>query len=604
MQADIGADAGGGRQVREYLAALRRRKWQILAVAVPLALVALVVAYSLPPVYRSTATILVQEQEVPQDLVRSTITSFADERIQVISQQVMTRAVLLRLVSKFNLYEDMRATASDDAIAERMRKDIHLTTITADMSDRGSGRRVNATIAFTIAYDAPSPERAQQVANELVTLYLNENVKARQQSVAETAAFLAQEADRLARQIQAIEGKLAEFKRRNVGRLPESSSINVQLAERTEAELQRVERELSILQDRKASLEAQMAIVSPTLPPPPVAASSSAQPEPRLPGEERLRALQGQYATASANYGADHPDVRRLQREIAALKAEVGASAADAAAEQRSRLESELVVARQRYGEDHPDVQRLRRSIAALPAGAAASATPGAATTSPLRATPAPVPAVAAANPVYTMLVTQLDGVNREIKQLSGVRDDLRAKLRTYDARLLQLPEVEREYRELTRDYGNAQTRYQEIKNKQLQAEGALELERDLKAERFSLGEPANLPSRAHTPNRPRIALAGLVLAFGAGFGLALARELLDTSVKGPLELARIASAPILTAIPYIDTHGEVVGKRRRAVAVAALVVVLATAFFVGVHTFVKPLPALVDTALGHERGR
>ena len=197
------------KDIREYLAILRRHKVQILAVAAVLAAVAAAVAIGLPPVYRSTATILVQEQEIPPDLVRSTITSFADERIQVISQQVMTRAVLMQLVDKYGLYEKYRERATNEETVERMRKDIKLTTVDANMSDRSSGRRVNATIAFEIAYDSPYPEQAQQVVNELVTLYLNENVKARQQSVAETAAFLTQEADRLAKQIQDIEANLA-----------------------------------------------------------------------------------------------------------------------------------------------------------------------------------------------------------------------------------------------------------------------------------------------------------------------------------------------------------------------------------------------------------
>lgn len=595
MEADFGTDAGGSKQIREYIAVLRRRKWQILAVSVPIAAIALVVALALPPVYRSTATILVQEQEVPPDLVRSTITSFADERIQVISQQVMTRAVLLRLVNKFDLYPEMRGQATNEAIAERMRKDVKLSTITADMSDRSSGRRVNATIAFTISYDSPQPEHAQQVVAELVTLYLNENVKARQQSVAETTAFLAQEAERLARQIQSIEGKLAEFKRRNVGRLPESTGVNVQLAERNESELQRAERDISLLQDRKLALETQLAATRPTLPAPVVVAPTNGAAERSLPADERLRALQAQYASASAVYGADHPDVRRLQREIAALRAQTGSSARADVSEQRRRLENELAALRQRYGDDHPDVQRLRRSIAALETSDGSAQV----TTRPLAPAAALDTQQGPENPVYALLKTQLDTVQRELRQVTSLRDDLRARQRTYDARLLQIPEVEREYRELTRDYGNAQTRYQEIKTKQLQAEGALELEKDLKAERFSLGEPATLPHAPHLPNRPRIVLLGLLAALGGGLGLAWLREAFDTSVKGPAALARIAKAPILTAIPYIDTRGELVGKRRRAIAIAGLVVLLAGAFFAGVHTYVKPLPTLYNAARG-----
>ena len=206
-----------------------------------------------------------------------------------------------------------------------MRKDIKLTTVNADISDRSSGRRVNATIAFTISYDSPQPDRAQKVVNELVSLYLNENVKVRQQSVAETTAFLAQEADRLAKQIQDIETKLAQFKRRNVGRMPDSSAVNMQLAERTESELLRIEREMSACFRTASS--------------PWKRSWRSSSPTPRrrptpcgdrgLTPEERLRALQAQYASTSAVYGADHPDVRRMQREIAALKAETGASGSE-----------------------------------------------------------------------------------------------------------------------------------------------------------------------------------------------------------------------------------------------------------------------------------
>src|SRR5436309_2070791 len=173
-----------GKTLREHLAPLRRHKGQILAVTAVLTAVAAVVAIALPPVYRSTATIRVQEQEVPPDLVRSTITSFADERIQVISQQVMTRAMLLQLVDKYGLYEKYRRRESNDEILERMRRDIKLTTVNADVSDRTSGRRVNATIAFTISYDSPRADRALAVASELAALYLAENVKVREHSVA------------------------------------------------------------------------------------------------------------------------------------------------------------------------------------------------------------------------------------------------------------------------------------------------------------------------------------------------------------------------------------------------------------------------------------
>jgi len=534
-----------GKQLSEYLAALRRYKGQIIAVAAVVAAISFIVAIALPPVFRSSATILVQEQEVPPDLVRSTITSFADERIQVISQQVMTRGVLLQLIDKYQLYQKYRGRATDEEILDRMRRDIRLSTVNADISDRSSGRRVNATIAFKISYDAPDPQHAQQVANELVSLYLNENVKARQQSVAETTAFLAQEAERLAKQIAVIEASLAEFKRRNVGRLPDSSVINQQLSDRTDAEIQRVERETSLLQDRKRTLEVQLSLVRPNSPAAGGSTEHSSTPQ------ERLRSLQAQYASISSKYRADHPDITRLKREIAALEAQIAtqpkADPVAARAEEKNAAPETV---------EGPD------------------------------------------NPAYIILAGQLESTKRDLAQLTALREDLRVKQRTYDARLQQIPEVEREFNELSRDYSNAQARYKEIKAKQMQAEGAMELEKDSKAERFSLGEPANLPSKPFSPDRPAIVMMGLVASFGSGLGLAFVRELFDRSVKSPQELARIARVPILTAIPYIETDFERMGKRRRTTLQFVAYLALGVLLLISVHLLVKPLPQVAASAL------
>ncbi|MGB8433769.1 MAG: hypothetical protein WCE38_05885 [Burkholderiales bacterium] len=464
-----------------------------------------------------------------------------------------------------------------------MRRDITLSTVDASVSDRNTGRAANSTIAFRISYDAPDPARAQKVVSDLVTLYLEENVKARQQSVAQTSAFLTEEADRLAKQIQLIESNLAAFKRRNSGRLPESTAVNMQLAERMQSEMLRVDREISMLKDRRLNLEAQLPLIKPNMEAPP-----SNGGERNLAPEDRLRALQAQYANLSARYGADHPDIRRLQREIAALKAETGASSGDVAAGTAKKLEAELADLRKRYSEDHPDVQRLKRSLAALKASESAekslSESPGAGQRPD--------------NPAYVALKSQLESTERELSQLAALRQDLRAKQRVYDTRLLQIPEIEREYRDLTRDYDNAQERYREVKGKQMQAQVAVELEKDRKAERFTLGEPPNLPEKPVKPDRPRILLLGLVASLGSGLGLAWLREMFDRSVKGPLELARVASVPIFTPIPYIETERERRRNRWRAWLIACLVILIATALMGALHIFVRPLPDLASGIL------
>ena len=171
-----GCDQGMEENVKglgDYLAILKRRRWQLIVPAVLIFAAAAAAALLLPPVYKSTATILVEQQEIPQDLVRTTVTSFAAERIQVISQRVMTTAKLGEIIERFNLYPDERRKVPLSDVVEKMREHIDLDMIDADVIDPRSGRASEATIAFTLGYQSDSPQLAQKVANEMVSLYLN-----------------------------------------------------------------------------------------------------------------------------------------------------------------------------------------------------------------------------------------------------------------------------------------------------------------------------------------------------------------------------------------------------------------------------------------------
>src|SRR5678816_2759083 len=206
------------KDLREYLSAFRRRKKQIVATVIILFLISAAVAALLPAAYRSTATILIEQQEIPADLVRSTISSYADQRIQVISQRVMTRANLMRVVEQYNLYPSFRATRANEEILQRLTKDIKLDLLKADVIDQRSGSKTTATIAFSLSYEGETPAVAQKVANELVTLFLSENLKNRQQKTAETSTFITEEAAKLSEHVSEIETKLAAFKAKNMGR--------------------------------------------------------------------------------------------------------------------------------------------------------------------------------------------------------------------------------------------------------------------------------------------------------------------------------------------------------------------------------------------------
>jgi polysaccharide biosynthesis transport protein len=535
------------------------------------------VAVLLPAVYRSTATILIKEQEIPQELVRSTVTSYADERIQVISQQVMTRATLLDLVDRHGLYGKARDRETSEEIIDRMRRDIRLTPISAEVTDRRTGSPVRSTIAFTLSYDSEVAANAQKIANELTTLFLNENIKNRQQKAAETTSFLEEELARVSQHISEVEQQLADFKRRNQGRTPDLALSNVMASERSELELQRVERELAFMNDRHLQLQAQLLETRPQAP----LGGGAALLEP----DDRLRALQLQLSTAQAQYSDSHPDVRRLRREIQTLRGQAGTepgtqAAADDREQDLRRLQRELAALRQRYADGHPDVQRLQRTYHALEQVVKAEA-----------ANPAATRAVARPdNPIFLALRTQVETTAAQLDMLRAERRELQGRIAEMGARVSQSPDVERQYLELVRDLDSSRARFRELRDKSMQAQVAEQLERSRKAERFTVIEPPIFPERPHRPNRQLIMAMGVLLAL-AGAGLAVAlREALDRSISGQRDLVRVLQVPVLAVLPAQPL--PVSAQRRARVLLlsalgATVLLALAAASF---HLLVMPL--------------
>ncbi len=584
--------------IGDYIEILKRRAGTMLIAGIVIFVITAVVALVLPAVYRSTAVILVEEQSIPEEFIKSTITTFADERIQVISQRVLTRTTLLQLVEKYDLYPSERRRETNDEILERMRTDIRFTPISAD---RGrSGGRV--TIAFNIAYVSASPQKAQRVVNELVSLFLNENVRVRQQRTAETSAFLGEEAKRLATQLQEMEGRLAAFRARNANALPESSQVNNQLAERNDSELMRVDRELRMLDDRRNFLQTQLSIIPPNLPGREITTASGE----RVPGAadpaERLRLLKVQQTTLSGSYSDAHPDMRRIAREIAALEKEVkdsgdaapstpGLGGVEEPNKELLALRTKLREARERYSETHPDVLKLQKSITALErtgpvVRTGASATPAAAPT-------AGGSARRPDNPAYLQLLAAIEQTTSEARAMASSREEMRQRQRVFAARLEAAPNVQREYLDLVRDYDNSLTKYRDIKGKELEAQVAEELEKDRKGERFSLLEPAQLPERPFKPDRTLIMLLGVVLAIAGGIGIGAMREALDFSIKGPRDLARKIALPILAQVPYLPSAEDGDRKKNRLWAFVISALVLLIALLIVIHVFVTPLDTL-----------
>jgi polysaccharide biosynthesis transport protein len=602
-------EVSGGMNLRGALGALSRRRKPAVITAVVCTLVTLALAIFLPPYFKSTATILIEQQEVPQDLVRSTVSEYADQRVQVISQRVMTTQNLLDIVRRYNLYPREVKRSTREELVKRMRKDIEFKMISADVIDPRSGVPRQATIAFTVAYRSRSPDQAVKVANELTTLYLNENVTERTRLAKDATTFLDAEADRLSKEIDDLEHKLAVFKSEHEDALPELQSLNMTLLDRTEQELRDAEMRRMTLEEQRFHLEGQLAELKPNS----MLLSDSG--ERIMSTADRLKMLKSKLASARALYAPDHPDIARLEREVRGLEAEVGpAAGTNEIARELETARGELAQAQEKYSPDHPDVQRLTRRVTALEAALNDPSSvdvpveaPGAAAASPA-ATDTPTASEAGAppatrsdlpdNPAYIEMQSQLASTKNQLRALDAEQTKLRAQIASYHRDITASPQIEQQYRDLTRDYENDQAKYREVRSKEMEAQLAQNLESDRKGERFTLIEPPLPPEEPVSPNRPVLVILGLVLTLALAGALVALLETLDATVRGRDDMSAAFDAPPLALVPHIVTEGETRAHRRSmrlATGGAAAALVLAV---LAVHFFLQPLDVLWFVAL------
>lgn len=559
----------------EYLQILKRRKKPMRLVAAIMLGLAVLAALFWPPTYRSSATILIEEQEIPQELVRSTITGFANQQIKVISQRIFTLANVMDIVQRYGLWseDEIKRTPRTEIMA-KFQKKMNLDVISAEVMDPRFGRATEATIAFTLSFDHRNPAVAQKVANELVNLYMNENLKSRTEKSSATAGFLKGEAEQLNQHIKEIEERLSQFKQANEGALPELSQYNISVVERSDSELNDARVRLADLQKRKLELQANMAQISP------YAATELPTGERALSNQDRLKALQSEFRNKSALYSEDHPDVQRLKREIGHLQETLGGGSTNKDYDRQLKAEQEkLAQLKQTYTSDHPEVTKQQNVVNAMQ-------------TSESRGGSSNSEDFQADSPAYVLLQTQLRGTESDIQTLTARIAELQEKISRFEANLSKAPNVEKVYAELTRELQNNTLKYQEIKAKQMEAELSQNLESERKGERYTLVEPPILPDDPVSPNRKLILILGVLLSGLAAAAMAGALELMDESVRGPAELAALMGTP-LGSIPYLMLAEEQEQDRKQYwglyAAIAGIVILTLTI----IHFAYKPLDVL-----------
>jgi polysaccharide biosynthesis transport protein len=345
---------GGG--LAAQVEAVRRRALPMgIAFGAVLA-VALLAAAFWPATYRAAGTILIEQQEIPQDFVRSAVSSYADQRVQVISQRVMTSANLMDIVKKYRLYGAESDASTREALVERMRRDIRLDMISADVMDPRQGSARKATIAFAVGYESRSPELAARVANDLVTLYLRENLETRKQLAAGSAEFLAGEAEKLRVRIAELESRIAEFKQQNFDRLPDNAQVSAQQLARATDELGEVGARIRALDQQIEFLDTQLAQISPN------AQAVTGSGERLMSPDDRLKALRLELTAALSQYTDKHPIVIGLQQEIEELERMVAADQADSSAAPDNPAYLQINAQRRAAASDR-DALRAQRSL-------------------------------------------------------------------------------------------------------------------------------------------------------------------------------------------------------------------------------------------------
>lgn len=568
-----------GFDLRYYVSLLRRRFLFILVPFVLVAGMATAAVVMLPPIYQSTGKILVESQQIPVDLVRSTVTSYADERIQIIKQQVMTRENLLRIVEKFDLFADRKRQMSSTEIVDAMQKSISVAPLSANI--KGLQRRAGGTIAFTVSFEHKQPNMATRVANELVTLFLDENVRSRTYRATETTDFLEQEASKLKKQVDAIESEVAKYKQQYSQSLPEHLELRMSMLERAQASLKETDREIKSIAAERRFLDIQLDAIKAGFGAETNLKNGSLKtPTP----EAELKRLQLELIEKSSVYKPTHPDVITLKRRVEALEKRVtGRMERDDLERRLNELKTRRKELRPRFAEGHPKVKNLtkeingiQRKLKTLPAGAN-SATNGGGNIDPTRAN----------------VLAKIEVAHGRQESLSKQREALKNRIADLEAMIIQIPQVERGLRSLTRDYENALKKYEEVKSKAMEAQLGKSLEEDKKAERFVLLEPPVVPDKPIKPNRRKLLGFGLAIALAAGGAGLMIVESVDGSIRGMAGYMAMFKQRPLIAIPYIVTPSEIRRRRRTVFLMLLGILAMIAIALLALHLYYKPLDVL-----------
>ena len=507
--------------LRDYLEVLGRRKWLIIFSFLFVLFGAVVYIVVVPPQYKSTTTILIIPQRVPEAFVQSTVSIGVEGRLATIVQQVTSRTVLTKVMDELNLFPKRRRKAMPEDVIGEVRKRIEIDVA----QDR---RRDGSADAFSISFAYEDPKLAMLTASRLASLFIDENLRTREQQAVGTAEFLESQLQETKKKLEIQEEKVKRYKLHFMGELPQELQSNLNKLTRLQDYYRTNAERLRAAEDRKTFLEVRLSTLerSVSISPSPVPGGHT----PQITEDPARLLLQkrAQVAELASKYTDRYPDLVRLRREVADL-------------EKRIKETNKEAVS----------------SVAGDIPGAFDNTSSAATSTFDRE------------REEMRLLKAQITSANTEISSLKNEGERIQKEIAAFQQKVDVAPRREQELIALTRDYDNLKNSYNELLKKRLDANISQNLEQRQKGEQFQVLDPANLPERPFKPDRKKVFLIAFVIASAIGFGGAVGLEMMDQTLRGVKDFQHFFNVKVFATIPDVD---NVANTRQQALRRGAIV--------------------------------
>ncbi len=507
----------GGADLEKYLDAFRRRHLHII---LPLFIVWLLVwgtSWFLQPKYKSSALILVEQPTMPANYVAPNVNENLQDRMQSITQQILSRTRLLAVMNALHLYANDNSEGAEDARVAKMQKDISIDLV--------RDTRNNEISAFSISYSSPDPNLAQRVTTELTSLFINENLRVRQEQSQGTTSFIEEQLENAGQGLAEQEAKMRAFQATHEGALPSQQNSNLQILAGLQSQLQNEQDTLNTARQQHAYLEA----------------------------------LLDQYRNSRGTLHAES-----LPANVVALDQEL------------ARLRGQLVDLSSRYTDQYPDILRLKDQIAKTQS-----------IRDELAANPRPKVSDGSGDPSVTTPVGQIQGQLKanqlDISNREATVEALKTRIGEYQGRLNLQPATEQELAEVQRGYDQSKANYDDLLKKKNESVMATSMEQMQQGERFTILDPPTLPAKPDFPNRLKFCGIGLGLGVIVAALVAGAFELMDDRLHSEKDLRTLLPTTVIAEIPEIVVPADQERARKKlvfgwALTVAVFVVIIAGA--------------------------